>query len=46
MSGDRLELMAHLMRRVGVGARRDELEALATRPYDEVVHRNNLVVIC
>ena len=37
MSGDRLELMAHLMRRVGVGARRDELEALAARPYEEVV---------
>ena len=37
MSGDRLELMAHLMRRVGVGARRDELEALAARPYEDVV---------
>ncbi len=37
MSGERLELMAHLMRRVGVGARRDELEALAARPYAEVV---------
>lgn len=37
MSGDRLELMAHLMRRVGVGARRDELEVLAARPYEEVV---------
>ena len=37
MSGDRLELMAHLMRRVGVGARRDELEALAARPYEAVV---------
>ena len=37
MSGDRLELMAHLMRRVGVGARRDELEVLAARPYVEVV---------
>ncbi|MDE2893604.1 MAG: DUF1800 domain-containing protein [Chloroflexota bacterium] len=37
MSGDQLELMAHLMRRVGVGARRDELEQLAARPYEEVV---------
>ena len=37
MLGDRLELMAHLMRRVGVGARRDELEALAARPYEAVV---------
>ena len=37
MPGDQLELMAHLMRRVGVGARRDELEELAARPYEDVV---------
>ena len=37
MSGDQLELMAHLMRRVGVGARREELEELAARPYEDVV---------
>ena len=29
--------MAHLMRRVGVGATRDELEELVERPYEEVV---------
>jgi uncharacterized protein (DUF1800 family) len=34
---DQIALMAHLMRRVGVGARRDELEVLAERPYEEVV---------
>ena len=37
MSGDQLELMAHLVRRVGVGARREELEELAARPYEDVV---------
>ena len=37
MSGDQLELMAHLMRRVGVGTRREELEELAARPYEDVV---------
>ncbi len=37
MADDRIELMAHLMRRVGVGATRDELEELAERPYEEVV---------
>ncbi len=37
MADDRIELMAHLMRRVGVGASRDELEELAERPYEEVV---------
>ena len=37
MADDRIELMAHLMRRVGVGATRDELEQLADRPYEEVV---------
>ena len=34
---DRIELMAHLMRRVGVGATRDELEQLVERPYQDVV---------
>ena len=37
MADDRIELMAHLMRRVGVGASRDQLEALAERPYEDVV---------
>ena len=37
MADDRIELMAHLMRRVGVGATRDELEELVERPYEEVV---------
>lgn len=37
MADDRIELMAHLMRRVGVGATRDELEELAQRPYEDVV---------
>ena len=32
-----LALMAHLMRRAGFGASRDELEMLASRPYDDVV---------
>ncbi|MDA0365028.1 MAG: DUF1800 domain-containing protein [Chloroflexi bacterium] len=37
MADEAIALMAHLMRRVGVGATRDELEVLATRPYEEVV---------
>ena len=37
MADDQIALMAHLMRRVGVGATRDELEQLVTRPYEEVV---------
>ena len=32
-----LSLYAHLMRRAGFGARRDELEAMAERPYESVV---------
>ena len=32
-----LELMAHLMRRAGFGANRDELETLAARGYESVV---------
>ena len=32
-----IELRAHLMRRVGVGATRDELEELSLRPYEEIV---------
>ena len=32
-----LALMAHLMRRAGFGANRDELEALAAKGYDAVV---------
>ena len=37
MASEAIELRAHLMRRVGVGATRDELEALAERPYEEIV---------
>ena len=37
MADDRIELMAHLMRRVAVGATRDELEELIERPYEAVV---------
>jgi uncharacterized protein (DUF1800 family) len=37
MTDDRLALMAHLLRRAGVGASREELEAYAARPYEEVV---------
>ena len=37
MSGNELMLMAHLMRRAGFGARRDELEALAAKGYEAVV---------
>ena len=32
-----LNLYAHLMRRAGFGARLDELEVLASRPYEDVV---------
>ena len=32
-----LALMAHLMRRAGFGANRDELEALVAKGYDAVV---------
>jgi len=32
-----LDLYAHLMRRAGFGARLDELEVLASRPYEDVV---------
>lgn len=34
---DRIELIAHLMRRVGVGETRDELEKLIERPYENLV---------
>ena len=37
MADEQLVLMAHLMRRVGVGATRDELEQLAQRAYDDFV---------
>ena len=37
MADERTALLAHLMRRAGVGATQDELEALAERPYEEVV---------
>ena len=37
MADERTALLAHLMRRAGVGATRDELEALAERPYEAVV---------
>ncbi|MFN8526690.1 MAG: DUF1800 domain-containing protein [Chloroflexota bacterium] len=37
MADDRLALMAHLLRRAGFGSSRDELEAYAARPYEEVV---------
>ena len=32
-----IALLAHLYRRAGVGATRDELEAIAGRPYEEIV---------
>ena len=32
-----VDLYAHLMRRAGFGARLDELEVLASRPYEDVV---------
>ena len=37
MPDEQLGLMAHLLRRAGVGASRDELERYAERPYEEVV---------
>ena len=37
MANDRLALTAHLLRRAGFGATREELEAYAARPYEEVV---------
>ena len=37
MSATNLDLMAHLMRRAGFGARRDELDALVSRRYEDVV---------
>ncbi len=37
MADERTALLAHLMRRAGVGATQDELAALAERPYEEVV---------
>ncbi|MGQ4810618.1 hypothetical protein NKDENANG_04102 [Candidatus Entotheonellaceae bacterium PAL068K] len=37
MADNNLELMAHLMRRAGFGARRDELEAYAEKGYEAVV---------
>ena len=37
MVNDRTELMAHLMRRVGVGTTPDELEEIAQSPYEEFV---------
>ncbi len=37
MSNNDIALYAHLMRRAGFGARRDELERYAARPYEEVV---------
>src|SRR3954467_11352383 len=37
MADERLALMAHLLRRAGFGASREELEAYAARPYEEVV---------
>ena len=37
MSSNDIELMAHLMRRAGFGANREELEALVTRGYDAAV---------
>ncbi len=37
MASNDIALMAHLMRRAGFGARIDELEALASRPYADVV---------
>ena len=37
MSTTEISLMAHLMRRAGMGATRDELEALVTQGYEAVV---------
>jgi uncharacterized protein (DUF1800 family) len=37
MADDHLSLMAHLLRRAGFGASREELEQYAARPYEQVV---------
>ena len=37
MASEDIKLMAHLMRRAGFGASRDELEALARRGYEATV---------
>jgi hypothetical protein len=37
MADEQIALAAHLMRRAGVGATRDEVEAIAARPYEDVV---------
>lgn len=37
MVNEAIALRAHLMRRVGVGATRDELDELVERPYEEIV---------
>ncbi|MGE3271037.1 MAG: DUF1800 family protein [Chloroflexota bacterium] len=37
MADERLALTAHLLRRAGFGSTREELEAYAARPYEEVV---------
>ena len=37
MADERLATMAHLLRRAGFGASRDELDDYAARPYEEVV---------
>ena len=37
MANEKIALMAHLYRRAGFGATRDELERLAERPYEDVV---------
>jgi uncharacterized protein (DUF1800 family) len=37
MADERLALMAHLLRRAGFGTTREELEAYAARPYEDVV---------
>ena len=37
MANEQLALTAHLLRRAGFGATREELEAYAARPYEEVV---------
>ncbi len=37
MSGNDLSLVAHLIRRAGFGATRDEIEAFAAKGYDALV---------
>ena len=37
MADPQLELTAHLLRRAGAGASREELEAAASRPYEDLV---------